>query len=231
MTTENELVCKWATYCLCCCLGDVLEPLEFVKREIKNAELRWTATTKWENMWGRNWGLCLAKLLGKTKAFRKSLPEGEAATVADNDAVVDETQCVELDPSSLDPFHKSDHSGSSPQQTPSKTPPKTPPRHSEPFLRKNLNATIYDGYRAASHFEHMNKSFHSRDSDNVLSTERMAAEHRNTTLPTHLMPKDATRSGFPSKSSLKPETPTYQLSTSTMSAGEVKFSAPKIQKA
>ena len=37
MTQENETICKWATYCLCCCLGDVLEPLEYVKKEIKNA--------------------------------------------------------------------------------------------------------------------------------------------------------------------------------------------------
>ena len=37
MTKENEVICKWATYCLCCCLGDVLEPLEFVKKEIRNA--------------------------------------------------------------------------------------------------------------------------------------------------------------------------------------------------
>ena len=37
MTQDNEVICKWATYCLCCCLGDVLEPLEYVKGEIKNS--------------------------------------------------------------------------------------------------------------------------------------------------------------------------------------------------
>ena len=37
MPHENAVICKWATYCLCCCLGDVLEPLEFVKAEITNA--------------------------------------------------------------------------------------------------------------------------------------------------------------------------------------------------
>ena len=37
MPHENAVICKWATYCLCCCLGDVLEPLEFVKAEVTNA--------------------------------------------------------------------------------------------------------------------------------------------------------------------------------------------------
>ena len=128
MSPENEVICKWAAYCLCCCLGDVLEPLEYVKKEIKNAvkdecdkvtmkkrnrqiryfdnsmapelqELRWLATTPWEHIWGRNWGLCLAKLLGKTRAFRK--PVAESTEVGEADAVVDETKCVELDPSSV----------------------------------------------------------------------------------------------------------------------------------
>ena len=62
-------------------------------------ELRWLATTPWEHIWGRNWGLCLAKLLGKTRAFRK--PLAESAEVEEADAVVDETKCVELDPSSV----------------------------------------------------------------------------------------------------------------------------------
>ena len=37
ITKENDVICKWATYCLCCCLGDVLEPLEYVKGEITNS--------------------------------------------------------------------------------------------------------------------------------------------------------------------------------------------------
>ena len=36
MTRDNEVICKWATYCLCCCLGDVLEPLEYVKKELRS---------------------------------------------------------------------------------------------------------------------------------------------------------------------------------------------------
>ena len=33
-TKENEIICKWACYCLCCNLGDVYEPLDYVKNEI-----------------------------------------------------------------------------------------------------------------------------------------------------------------------------------------------------
>ena len=37
MTPEDATICKWAAYCLCCCLGDVLESLEYVQKEITNA--------------------------------------------------------------------------------------------------------------------------------------------------------------------------------------------------
>ena len=48
ITQESEVICKWATYCLCCCLGDVLEPLEYVKGELKNAviQMKYEATSK-----------------------------------------------------------------------------------------------------------------------------------------------------------------------------------------
>ena len=64
-----------------------------------NQELIWLATVNWEAIWGKNWGLCLAKLVGKTKSFRRVLTkDGKTHHEA---YVVDETACVELTPSSL----------------------------------------------------------------------------------------------------------------------------------
>ena len=66
------------------------------RRFVLHQELKWLSSVTWENIWGRNWGLCLAKLLGRTKQMAKP-----GAGAQDRLAVVDETKCVELDPATL----------------------------------------------------------------------------------------------------------------------------------
>jgi len=228
MSQENEIISKWAAYCLCCCLGDVLEPLEYVKKEIKNAELRWLATTPWEHIWGRNWGLCLAKLLGKTKAFRK--PVAESTEVGEADAVVDETKCVELDPSSVDPFvnqsltsPSSDGSGNHPMKHSPPSQRKSPPTQHKKTV---ADVSVYDSYRPGR-FDPTNSSRPphsprlSSNSDFGLKFEDLDLGNSGSTT---LMPNDAVRP----KGVLKPESrqsseALVEKGASNTAPGEVKF--------
>ena len=63
-------------------------------------ELKWLAGASWENIWGRNWGLCLAKLIGRTKAFKK-ISADDSLEGYEWGGLVDEDNYVEFESSML----------------------------------------------------------------------------------------------------------------------------------
>jgi len=240
MSQENEVICKWATYCLCCCLGDVLEPLEYVKGELTTSELKWLASTTWEASWGRNWGLCLAKLLGKTKSFQKPMAFALGQSDEDMEGLVDDSKIKEIDPASLSPFGEAASTS---------TPPSTPPRNQSPEAAKRKNVEFDAFYKFSERGQRDNyypvrdpalrDAFISSKYDTAIGMQPWAFNNQDTISETSgksgivipaeesrdkLSPSDATslfRPPSSSKISLMPQTP--QKSLTTLSSGEVRL--------